>query len=282
MTINEIIKEKYDSLSKGQRKVVDYLLKDIVGFSMSTASQIAKQASVSETTVIRLSYALDFESFSQMQKHIQKEFLSKKEGVDTPSKQELSSDKDFIDSFIENEISILKSIRNNLDMKNYWMAIEKIIEADEVKIVGYRASYSAANWLFLRLNMLRRNVELVSSNSTNYPDNLLLEPDLKTVFIFISLPSYATQSLEVARVAKAQGATLITVTDHILSPVSRISDISFTTQINDNSWSFIPISSVMSLLHIITAGIETKYQSQVTNRLLKLQNLYQDREFFIE
>lgn len=279
MNIQELIKEKYLTLSKGQKKVADFLLKDLVGFSMSTASQIAKRAEVSETTVIRLSYALDFESFSQMQKSIQKEFLNKKDGPEHSSGSPES--KDFIEELIESDIEVLKTIKSNLNMDDYWAALEEIMKADEVKIVGFRASYSAAHWLYLKLNMLRSNVEIIPSK-VNYPDSLLIEQNKRNVFIFISFPSYAAQSLEIAEHAKRQGAKLIVITDHLLSPISRISDITFTTQLNTHSGTLISISSIMSLLNIITTGIEHKYEKEVMGRVLKVQNLYKETEFFLE
>ncbi|OLS37311.1 MurR/RpiR family transcriptional regulator [Bacillus sp. MRMR6] len=282
MSIQELMKEKYLTLSKGQKKVADLLLKDVATFSMSTALQIAKQADVSETTVVRLSYALDFESFSQMQKFIQKDYLSKKEMGPVALNDEKNNSNDFIDDLIDKEIDILKSLKSSLNMNHFWMAIDEIMGADEVKIVGFRASYSAAHWLYLKLNMMRTNVDLITSNTSNYPDNLLVDRDKKIVFIFISLPSYATPSLEIAEMAKKQGAKLITITDHLLSPISRISDITLTTQINASSESFIPISSVMSLLNIIATGIETKYEKEVIERVLRLQNLYKEKEFFLE
>jgi len=280
MNIEKVLRDKYSSLSKGQKKVADFLLKDIVSFSMTTASQIAKQVDVSETTVIRLSYALEYESFSQMQKMIQKEYLAKKDEPDAENESE--EKQDFIDHIIEHEIANLRSIRNNLDMSKLWMAIDEIMLADEVKIVGFRASYSAAHWLYLKLGMMRTNVELLSSNSTKSPDDLLIEEKKNVVFIFISFPSYAAESLTIAEMAISQGARCIAITDRLLSPVSRISHISFTTQISVDSENLIPISSIMSLLNIFARGIEQKYEKEVMKRVAKLQDLYKVRGYFLE
>lgn len=282
MSIEKILREKYSSLSKGQKKVADFLLKDLVSFSMTTASQIAKQVDVSETTVIRLSYALEYESFSQMQKMIQKEYLSKKDEAEAENESESEEKQDFIDHIIEHEIANLRSIKNNLDMNKFWMAIDEIMLADEVKIVGFRASYSAAHWLYLKLGMMRTNVELFSPNSTKYPDDLLIDEKKNVVFIFISFPSYAAESLNIAEMAISQGARCIAITDRLLSPVSRISHISFTTQISVDSENLIPISSIMSLLNVFARGIEQKYEKEVMKRVAKLQELYKVRGYFLE
>ncbi|MDF1508000.1 MurR/RpiR family transcriptional regulator [Robertmurraya sp. DFI.2.37] len=281
MRIEDLLRENYQNLSKGQKKVADLLLRDVVGFSMSTASQIAKQAEVSETTVIRLSYALDFESFSQMQKQIQKEYLLRIEQHGNSIGEEPKDHLDFIDTLIEQEIEILTTLRSKLDINQYWQAIDEIMTADEVHVVGYRASYPAAYWLYLKLNMLRKNVYMISSKNS-YPEDLLIEQNKKIVFIFISFPRYVAQSLEIAETVKEQGAKLITITDHPLSPISRISNISFITQIHANSENFIPISSVLSLLNIITTGIEKKYEREVMQRVERIQNIYQEKDYFLE
>lgn len=281
MSIEDLLKENYQNLSKGQKKVADLLLKDVVSFSMSTASQIAKQADVSETTVIRLSYALNFESFSQMQKLTQKEYLLKMEQQGNYISEEPKHNLDFIDQLIEREIEILKTLRSRIDMNQYWQAIDEIMMADEVHIVGYRASYSAAYWLYLKLNMLRSDVFMISSKNT-YPEDLLIETNKQIVFIFISFPRYVAQSLEIAETVREQGAKIITITDHPLSPISRISNISFLTQIHANSENFIPISSVLSLLNIITTGIEKKYEKEVMKRVEKIQNMYKEKDYFLE
>lgn len=283
-SIEEILKKNYSSLSKGQRKVADYLLEDAVKFGMSTAAQIAKQIDVSETTAIRLSYALGFESFSQMQKFIQKEQLEKlgRQQDNITDDEYSGTPNDFIQQIVYKEIEILQRLQTSLSIDDYWKAIDEIMNADEVKIVGYRASFAPAYWLNLKLSMLRGNVSLISQNPLWNAEELLCSPNKKVVYIILSFPSYVAETLRVAEYAKKQGAVLIAVSDRLLAPVSRISDYSLITEISVRSENLIPVSSVMTLLNILTAGIEQKYEEQITSRFKALNNLYKERGFFLE
>lgn len=282
MKIDLLIKEKYSQLSKGQRIVANYLLDDIKRFGMSTASHIARQVNVSETTVIRLSYALGFESFTEMQKAIQNQYLLREENNKKESVQREEGENYFIQRIVNQDIENLKQMIENLDLKDYWTAVHEIMEADEVRIVGFRASSAPAQWLYLKLGMMRTNVELISNNSTRYPDNLLVNKKDRVLFIVFSFPSYAAEALKIAESAKKQEAKLIAISDRLLSPVSRLADLSFVTKISVESENLIPVSSVMSFLNILTTGIERKYENNISKRVKDLWNIYKAQGYFLE
>ncbi|WP_246628988.1 MurR/RpiR family transcriptional regulator [Mesobacillus maritimus] len=65
--LNQIIKECFSSLSPGQKRVAEYIKGHMDEGALHTAYQIGKKAGVSETTVIRLAYALGFSGFSDLQ-----------------------------------------------------------------------------------------------------------------------------------------------------------------------------------------------------------------------
>ncbi|MDJ0332986.1 MurR/RpiR family transcriptional regulator [Planococcus sp. S3-L1] len=279
----ELLKSKYLTLSKGQKKVADSMLENPMSFGMSTANQIARKIDVSETTVIRLSYALGFDTFTQMQKRIQQEYVlkNKVQQKENDQTEEIVED-DFISRLIKRDIEILQNLQKSFNSNEYWSVVDEIMAADEVKIVGYRASYAPAHWLYLKLGMLRKEVKLFSQNMMRNPDELLLNPQKKVVFIVISFPSYAAETLEIAESASKRGATIIAISDRLLSPVSRMADISLITEINVESENLISVSSIMSLLNIIATGIEKKYETEILERVNNLKILYKERGYFLE
>src|SRR3954451_14469819 len=72
-----IIKEKYETLSPGQKKVAKHLIEKLDESAFDTATMIGRKVDVSETTVIRLSYALGFNGFSEMLHYIQQQIVNK-------------------------------------------------------------------------------------------------------------------------------------------------------------------------------------------------------------
>lgn len=55
MKVEQLIREKIGTLSAGQRKVAEYVLKNQDLFSYSTLTKLSKEIAVSETTIDRKS-----------------------------------------------------------------------------------------------------------------------------------------------------------------------------------------------------------------------------------
>lgn len=284
MKIEDIIKAKYEKLSAGQKKIAEYLLNNKIEYGMSTAAQLARKVDVSETTIIRLSYALGFDSFTHMQKELQKQFLKDGEKLNYVQQNQNSIDKKggLFQSIIERDISILQNMSNNLNDLLLWQTATILMEADEVKIAGFRASYTSAHWFYLKLSMMRENVNLINSASHSFPEHLLFNQDKKNVIVLLSFPSYVAETLRIAEIAKEQGVTVIAITDRVLSSVGRIADVCLTTDINVDSESLISISSVLSLLNLVTAAIESKYDEKVSERVKKITEMHANNNYFLE
>lgn len=286
MSIENKIKETYGKLSPGQKKVADYLLENKYEYGMSTATQISNQVNVSETTVIRLSYALGFERFSDMQKYLQNEFLEREnyQPFDTKNIRSTDENADLFESTIDKDIEILKKVKSTINLEDLDRAIDMLIGADEVKIAGYRASFSAAHWFYLKLSMMRDNVTLISSEniSNSAPKYLMLDEDKETVFFLLSFPSYVTETINIANIAKKQNKKIISVTDRLTSSVGRISDISLLTDVNARSENLASVSPVHSLLNLISVAIERKYKKTVEERIKKVYEFYSENGIFLE
>lgn len=286
MSIENKIKETYGKLSPGQKKVADYLLENKYEYGMSTATQISYQVNVSETTVIRLSYALGFERFSDMQKYLQNEFLEREnyQPFDTKNIRSTDENANLFESTLDKDIEILKKVKSTINLEDLDRAIDMLMDADEVKIAGYRASFSAAHWFYLKLSMMRDNVTLISSEniSNSAPKYLMLDEDKETVFFLLSFPSYVTETINIANIAKKQNKKIISVTDRLTSSVGRISDISLLTDVNARSENLASVSPVHSLLNLISVAIERKYKKTVEERIKKVYEFYSENGIFLE
>ncbi|MFD1067642.1 MurR/RpiR family transcriptional regulator [Oceanobacillus locisalsi] len=283
MNIQDLILKYYNDLSKGHRKVADYLLENTLEFSVSTVEEIAKEVSTSKATVIRLSYALGFGSFSSMQKSLKAQLLNEDE---SPRQTENITDDDvnnLLSLTLNRDIFILEKLKENLDINRLNDVIKELADADEIKIAGYGASFSAAHWFYTKLSMIREDVTLLSSIiSLNAPGDVLSREKDKVIYVLLSFPSYMSETLKLANIAKEKGAKIIVISDRLLSPVARIADICLTTDINVSSVNLVSMSSVHSLLNLIATGMEFDNKEVVTERLRKINEIYSKNEYFLE
>ncbi|MEJ8544400.1 MurR/RpiR family transcriptional regulator [Brevibacillus borstelensis] len=281
---DQLLKEKYDELSAAQKKVAKYLLENLEKSAFSTTVQIAREAEVSETTVIRFSYALGFSGFSEMQEMIQQHFLqnaSSALSINRADRANSASPKGPFVQALMNEICILQHTLAHLNEAELWKAVDVLIASDHVVIIGHRGSFSAANWISFMLGMIRENVQLCPSNGESYEK--LFNLSAKSVVLVISFPRYSKESYTLAETARKLGSTIISVTDSVLSPVGRLSEITLTTDINVDAESGIAsMSSVITLLHLLVLGMMVKDQGRLKTRQQRMEQIYHGQGVFIE
>jgi DNA-binding MurR/RpiR family transcriptional regulator len=274
ITFEELVKEKLYTLSLGQKKVAEYLVDRVEEAAMNTAAQIGRNAGVSETTVIRLSYALGFKGFSEMQGQIQKQVLQ-------PNSFPImkSHSQDPFSAIVDNEIRILRESLQPKNSENIWKAVDALIRADQVLVAGYRVSYAAAYWFSYMLSTLRPHVRLCSQ--TGEAQELLCDLTPQSAAFFVSFPRYVKDTVQLAQCAKKIGIPIISVTDRLLSPVGEISDITLITEENAQSGSS-SVASVISLLDFVIAGINLRNAEQIQKRQEKLEKLYAINHIYME
>jgi|SRR5579875_416206 len=275
----QLVKEKFPDLSAGQQKVARYLMENLHQAAFKTAFQIGRHAAVSETTVIRLSYALGFESFSEMQHIIQEELLvqNQDESSNAGITQVRSSDP--FKKVILNEIHLLKQLINRTNIEEIWKAVDKIILADQVLIAGHMHSFPAAGWFAYMLGTIRNHVILCPPNE-NFLEKFMNLTENSVVVVF-SLPRYANTTIQLAEYAAENGYCLIAITDRLLSPIGRIADITLTTEENADTGSN-SIASIITLSDLIIEGIYEKDQDRIQIHQEKLETMYSKFHVFHE
>lgn len=279
-TFEQLIKLKFSSLSIGQKKVAEYLIEQLDEVAISTAVQIGRKVGVSETTVIRLSYALGFKGFSEMQERIQKQVFLQGSPIQIPRQSnEEDDEQDPFVRLIENDIRILRQTLHPKNIESLWRAVDEMIKADQILLVGNRSSYAAAYWFYYMLSTLRPGVRLCPHTGEAY--ETLCDLTQSSVVFVISFPRYVKDTVQIAQSAKQMGMTVISATDRLLSPVGEISDITLTTEEGVESGSN-SIAPVISLLDLIFMGMNGRNKEQIQQRQEKLEQLYSANQVYVE
>ncbi|RNB78771.1 MurR/RpiR family transcriptional regulator [Brevibacillus fluminis] len=282
-TFEGLVKEKFNGLSAAQKKVAAHLLQHLDQAAFNTVVQIAREAEVSETTVIRLSYALGFSGFTEMQARIQQQIVlgASSANVNRLQKTQSSDEEQLFRHAMENEIAVMQHNLAQLNEAQLWHTVELLSEADHVLVIGHRGSHSTANWLAFTLGMMRENVHLCPAGG-NALEKLTWMSE-KSVAVVISFPRYSKDSYKIAEAAKMLGSRLIAITDRLLSPVSRISDITLVTELNvDGDTANSSMSAVQTMLHLLCLGIGARNREALQARQERMEQIYSSQDVFIE
>ena len=281
VSITKLIKQHYPSLSSGQKKVAEWLTQNHEEGALLTAFQMGRKVGVSETTVIRFSYALGFKGYSEMQEAVRSHWLGKTrtnhEGF--PSDVQEPTEHTLFTDIVKEETTVLEQLLTQLDKDEIWKVIDYLIQAKSVYIAGFGSSYGAAYWLHYNLKQLREGISL--SNSSGFSPEDLCDLTQDSVVFLFSFPRYRREAVDLATWSQQQQIPVISVTNRQLSPIGSLSTLTLTTEEKMESGHH-SISSVISLLEMILKGINFKDRDRISLRQQKLEQLYSKQSWFVE
>ncbi|MCA0990595.1 MurR/RpiR family transcriptional regulator [Pseudalkalibacillus hwajinpoensis] len=281
LSINQMIKQHYPSLSTGQKKVAEWLTQNHEEGALLTAFQMGRKVGVSETTVIRFSYALGFKGYSEMQESVRTHWLGKartKQIGNSSDVQEVTEHTLFND-IVKEETAVLQQLLTQIDKDEIWKVIDRLIKAKSVYIAGFGSSYGAAYWLHYNLKQLREGISL--SNSSGFSPEDLCDLTQDSVVFLFSFPRYRREAVDLATWSQQQQIPVISITNRQLSPIGSLSTLTLTTEEKMESGHH-SISSVISLLEMILKGIHFKDRDRISLRQQKLEQLYSKQSWFVE
>ncbi|GIN95823.1 N-acetylmannosamine kinase [Siminovitchia terrae] len=258
-TFIDKIKLKYHTLSSGHKKVGKYVLDQPQEVAMKSASQLGKVIGVSETTVIRFCYALEYSGYSELQIEVRKYLIFHKSSLHyyQAVNSEDSSQSNFFVKSMQRDQDYIHAVIEQINEEDLYRIARRIYDSNNILVAGVRTSFALANWLSFTLNIVKGNSHLIQPgvDDINY---LLSNLDNQSVFIGITFHRYSSMTLDLAELAKKQGAYVIGITDSILSPLNEFSDIILPINLSTSASATSTIDTgpaVLSLINAIVGGV---------------------------
>lgn len=280
MDLIERIKQKEGSFSKGQKKLAKYILENYDKAAFLTASKLGKEAGVSESTVVRFAYVLDYDGYPQLQKAmnvIVKTQSSSIQRLNAAAKryETLSPLKDIL----KTDMNRIKDTVNEIDEKEFEKAVESIVNARKVYIVGSRSSGFLAEFLGYYLKMILDDVHVVEFTGEVGVFEQIHRITPEDVFIGISFPRYSRVTAQVAQFASREGATTIAITDSMQSPMTSRSKINLIAK-SDVMAVVDSLTAPLSVINALAVAISIRKQDEVTKRFQILETMWRDYDIY--
>lgn len=268
------IQRKFPKMSKGQKRIAQYIIDHYDKAAFMTASKLGAQTNVSESTVVRFANSLGFEGYPQLQRSLQdiiKTKLTTVQRVDMD--KEYSSDMEVVEKIMKSDMD---NVRQTIESINY-QALEKtvdaIIKADKIYIIGLRSSKSLADFLGFYLSLILGNVSMVGFGISDIYEQMLRISD-KDLLISISFPRYSSRTIEVTQYAKEQGAQVVAITDSAISPIAGIADHYISAK--SSMASFVDsLVAPLSLINALIVAIGMREKRDIKEYFNKLENIWE-------
>lgn len=225
MSITSRIQSNYDSLTKAERKIADYIVDHSAEIAFKTLGEVASAAGVSTTSVIRLARALNYDGFALMQASIQKGLVRK---VGLPERYEesysLLKKGDLLHDLANAEIQSLQRTVKLLDEQALEAAARTINQAQNVYVLGARATFGLAHLMASNLFQIRDRIHLVDGVGGIYPEEIVgaMQGDVCITYMF---PRYQKMMSSLLSWCKSRGVTIIMITSEHYDDIRHLGDI---------------------------------------------------------
>ena len=164
MDIITQIENNFKFLSKRHKLIAEYIRKNYDKAAFMNVEQLSHAVGVSEATVVRFSAELGYGKYQHFQQALKDYAKSKLTSVQRMNRAyDLYRDTDILTSVLNADIDKIKTTLALIDRDAFVGAIDKILNAKNIYIIGLRSASSLAGFLGYYLNHMFSNVHVVTS-----------------------------------------------------------------------------------------------------------------------
>ena len=215
------INEHYGSLSKGQRLLAAYITDHYDKAAFLTAAKLGEAVGVSESTVVRFAANLGYKGYPQFQNALQDMVKGK---LDKVHHMEVTYGKisrsEILNNVLKADADRIQNTLEEIDAAAFEAAVDTILNARCIYIVGLRSCAMLAEFLGFYLNMMFDQVKVLKTTSASELFEQMVHIGKEDVIIGISFPRYSMRTLKAMEFANNRSAKVITITDSVHSPMN--------------------------------------------------------------
>lgn len=231
--------------SKGQKLIANYIMNSYDKAAFMTASKLGKTVNVSESTVVRFAVELGYDGYPSMQKALQEMIRNKLTSV---QRIEVANDRfgnqEILSMVLQSDIEKIRTTLDEVDKTAFQGAVDSILAAKTIYILGVRSSAAIATFLSFYFNLMFDNVKHIHTSSNAEMFEQMIRIDKDDVVIGISFPRYSSRTVKAMKFAYDRGATVIALTDSLAAPIAR-----------DATHTLIAMSDMVSLVDSLVAPL---------------------------
>jgi len=266
----EDIQARLESLNKSERKVAEAILRDPSAATRYSIAALARAADVSEPTVNRFCRGFSATGFPDF-----KIRLAQSIATGTPYVgQNVEPDDtvaEFADKIMLSTIASLDKARQSLDPKALATAIDYLIQAKQINFFGMGGSASVA--LDAQHKFFRFNIPVMSYDDALMQRMVAAGSQVGDVIVLISYTGRTKETVEIARVARENGATVIGITNPE-SPLAECCTVVLGVTAPEDTEVYMPMSSRiihLTVIDILATGVTLKRGADFLGHLKKIK-----------
>ena len=261
----QTIRAGMDTFSKGQKRIAAFILDNYDRAAFMTAARLGETASVSESTVVRFAAQLGYDGYPEMQKALQELIRGKLTSIQRiqVSRDQMSG-ADILGSVMQRDMNSIHNVIEQLDRDAFSRAVDKLLGAEHIYILGVRSSSFLAGYLNFYLHLIFKNVTLVQSSAAGEIYEQLAHIGRGDVLVGISFP---------------RGAEVVAITDSALSPLYGMAAVSLLAPCD--MISFVDsMAAPLSLLNALILAVGQQRRDDLSATLADMEQVWSRYSIF--
>lgn len=279
-TLFDNLQEIMPTLSKGHKKIAEYMLSHYDKAAFMTASKLGSIVGVSESTVVRFATELGYEGYPELQRAL-KEFTSNKlttvQRIDVMNDQ--LGDVDVYEKVLNMDIDKLRKTLDEGDREEFYRTVDTLCKAKNIYVIGARSAAVLARFLSFYFTMMFDNVKLVHTTSTSEMFEQIINIGENDIMIGISFPRYSRHTVKAFRYAHAHNAKVIAITDSLASPLAEYADNILIARSDMASFAD-SLVAPMSVINALIVAVGLRKRDYVAYNYSRLEDICEEYEVF--
>lgn len=268
------IEDGMSSFSKGQRLIASYILAHYEKAAYLTAARLGGIVGVSESTVVRFAVELGFDGYPEFQTALQKMIRSR---LTSFQRMEVTNDLigngDVLNKVLLSDMDKIRYTMEEIDHRSFEEAVERIVSAKNIYIIGVRSSSSLAGFLNYNFRMIFDHVRFVQTTSGSEMFEQIMNIGTEDVMIAISFPRYSTRIIHAVEYARSRETDVVALTDSKLSPIAAYANQLLIA--HSDMASFVDsLVAPLSIINAMIVAVARKKQDEVSERLRILEEVW--------
>lgn len=274
------LKEMQGNLTKSEKKLSEYILKNLEEIKDINTYELAERSGTSQATIIRFSKKLGYTGFPSfkiaLSEDLGKRSSKSKEGL---IHNEISIDDTYGDiakKVVFENIAAIKDTFSIIDEESIEDAVELLDKAKKILILGAGYSGLVGRDFHYKLTEIGKISYYDSDTHVQMTNISVMEPE--DVIFVISHKGNSQDIYNVVRMGKNRGLRVVSLTRLVDNPISNLADVKLHTVAEDVAFRSTAISSriaQLSIIDVLYIGLVRKNYDEAKGYLANSKELVQ-------
>ena len=275
------ISDNRSRMSKSHKAIASYITEHYDQAVFMTAAKLGETLGVSESTVVRFADRIGYDGYPEFQKALEECVRGKLNSIQRmDAKYGKSSQSEVLTSVLTADMEKLKHTIDHLDPAAFETAVNIILEAETIYIMGLRSNEPLAEFLHFYLNMIRGGVVLLKTTSVSETFEQMIRIREKDCLIGISFPRYSMRTLKAMEFANDRNAKVIAVTDSVHSPMCLYSSCNLLAR-SDMVSIVDSLVAPLSVINALVVALCLKCPQEVRQNLEMLEETWNNYQVYL-